>query len=386
MRVGIYGGTFNPPHIGHERSANAAASQLGLDLLVIVPVGVPPHKPLPPGTPSADVRLFLAHTAFNNIRKAVVSNVEVNNAEPSYSVETVSAIKAIYPDAELFLLLGTDMFLSLETWKDCESLIKMATPAVFSRNDDDIRRIKDHSQVIKKRYGVAVQTVINEVVSISSSELRDMLSNRKGTGYITDTNYSYIIKNRLYGAKPNWDWLRERAFAMLDPKRIPHVIGSEDEALRLAERWGVDIDDAREAAILHDITKRFGFEANMRILSDHDFKVGRLERGEEKLLHAKSGAVLAKAVFGVSDTVADAIMWHTTGRPQMTPLEKVIYLADYIEPTRDFLGVEDMRKLAYEDLDKAVIMGLEICVQDMQSRDIKPNRATFDALFDLGKR
>ena len=382
MKVGIFGGTFDPPHIGHVLSAMAAANQLDLDLVLIVPVGMPSHKALPEGSPSADVRLFMTLTAFWNVKKTIVSNIEINNPEPSYTVDTVSVIRDIYPDAELYLLVGTDMYLTLESWKDYEGLLNTVTPAVFSRSPDDHKKIKDYSRRIESRYGVKTETVINTVVQISSSELREMLPNRDGVRYIADTNYAYIIRNRLYEAKPSWEWLRERAHSMLSPQKVPHVIGCEYEALRLATHWNVDLDDAREAAILHDITKRFNVKENLRILEDRGVDVGKLGFAEEKLLHSKSGAALARDVFGISDRVADAIMWHTTGRAHMSALEKVIYLADYIEPTRDFQGVEELRKKAYDDLDGAMKLGLEISVADMQERGITPNRTTFDALSD----
>ena len=385
MRVGIYGGTFNPPHIGHVRAAEEAAHQLKLDLLVVVPVGVPPHKPLPPGSPCADIRLFMTHTAFSNIRNTIVSNIEATNPGPSYTIETVSVIRQIYPDAELFLLLGTDMYMILETWKNVENLLSIVTPAVFSRSQNDLMQIADQSVRIKELFGRDTVTVMNSVIPISSSGLREMLPNRGGVGYIKDTNYSYIMKNRLYGAKPDWNWLRKRAYSMLNPKRIQHVSACETAAVSLAERWGADLDDAREAAILHDITKRFGPELHLRVLEDHDVPIGKLQHAGEKLLHAKTGALLAKAVFGVSDAVAGAITWHTTGRAGMSLLEKVIYMADYIESTRDFPGIEALRRLAYKDLDYAMIKGLEMTIADVKARGIVPDSATVEALEFLRK-
>ena len=382
MKVGIFGGTFNPPHIGHVLSAMSAANQLNLDLMLIVPAGVPPHKPLPAGTPSADIRLFMTMTAFWNVDRTTVLNIEVKNPWPSYTVDTVTAIKEIYPNAELYLLVGTDMFLTLETWKDYKKLLGMVKPAVFFRDSDDRKRIKIHSAALKERYGVASKIVINTTVQISSSEIREMLTKREGVRYIADTNYSYIIKNKLYGAKPNWDWLRERAYSMLNPERIPHVAGCEEESLRLAERWGVPPDDAREAAILHDITKRLGSHENRRILEDRGIPVGDLGKFGEKLLHPKTGAALAKDIFGVSDEVADAIRWHTTGRAGMTILEKVMYIADYIEFTRDIPGLEELRRLAYENLDGAVKRGLEMTIEDVASRGITPDHTTIDALSE----
>ena len=383
MKVGIYGGTFNPPHIGHVRSAKAAVRQLGLDKLIVIPSGIPPHKPLPTDTPPNDARIHMTRIAFADVENAVVSEIEVNNPDVSYTIDTVAAIKKEYPDAELFLLVGTDMYLSLESWRDSENLLKSVTPAVFSRGSDDIMKIADYSLSIQKRWGVHTESVINNVVEISSSELRKMLPRRNGREYIADTNYSYIIKNRFYSSKPNWDWLREQAYSMLSPQRIPHVIGCEEEAVRLAKRWDVDLDDAREAAILHDITKKLSPDENFKILDEYGIHIGTPEKGEEKLLHSKTGALIAREEFGVSDAVADAIAWHTTGRPGMSGLEKVIYLADYIEPTRDFDGVDILRALAYESLDEAMKMGLELSVYDMKSRGIVPNRTTFDAMNAL---
>jgi nicotinate-nucleotide adenylyltransferase len=383
VRIGIYGGTFNPPHIGHVRSAKAAVRQLGLETLVVVPAGVPPHKPLPKDTPAGEARLKMTRAAFAEIECAEVSDIEVYNPEVSYTVDTIAAVKAKYPGAELFLLVGTDMYLSLELWRDIETIFKSVTPAVFSRGSDDIIKVTGYSRSIQKRYGVDTETVINNVIEISSSRLRRMLPGREGREYIADINYSFIIKNRLYGAKPDWDWLRAKAHEMLSPQRIAHVDGCEEEALRLARRWSVNQSDAREAAILHDITKKLSFDEHMKIAGEYGITVGKLENGEEKLLHSLTGAALARAEFGVSEAVAGAIRWHTTGRARMTELEKVIYLADYIEPTRDFKGVDILRALAYESLDEATKMGLEISVKDMKDRGIIPNRITYDAMNDL---
>ena len=90
------------------------------------------------------------------------------------------------------------------------------------------------------------------------------------------------------------------------------------------------------------------------------------EKKEEKLLHAKTGAAVARAVYGVSDEVYQAIFWHTTGKPGMTLLEKIMYLADYIEPTRDFCDLTELRRLAFEDLDRATLLGLTMAVRDLQ--------------------
>ena len=155
--------------------------------------------------------------------------------------------------------------------------------------------------------------------------------------------YSQIIRYRYYSAQPELSWLREKAYAWLKPKRIAHVAGCESEAVKLAMRWGEDPETAAEAGILHDITKKLNFEEQLILCGKYGIINDNLELGSPKLLHAKTGAALARDLFGVSDRVYNAIRWHTTGKPDMTLLEKIIYLADYIEPTRDFPGVEKLR-------------------------------------------
>ena len=383
MKIGIFGGTFNPPHIGHIKSAEKAAQALGLDRLIVIPAANPPHKQVQQGTPPAEMRYDMARLAFAGVREAYVSDIEIADRRLKYTVDTLRYIMHDFPGGKFYLLVGTDMYLSLESWKDAETLIKAVTPAVFSRNSSDNTLISEHASVLREKYGVETVIIENDAVDISSSQLREMLPDREGLRYIPDTIYAYIIKNRLYGAKPDWDWLRGRAYSMLDPARIPHVAGCEAEALLLAARWSVDADDAREAAILHDITKKLTPEENLKVLAEHEVGIKSFKPGEEKLLHSKTGAVLAENEFGVTKEVADAIMWHTTGRPGMSTLEKIIYLADYIEPTRDIEGVDDLRESAYCDLDGAVIMGLEMSISDMRERGIAPNRVTFDALSDL---
>ena len=357
MRIGIFGGTFNPPHIGHTEMTRSKAVELGLDLLIVVPTGMPPHKHLPPGTPSADMRLIMTQNGFSGAPHTLISDAEIFSNEPCYAIDTIKSVKSDYPGAELFLMVGTDMYTELDSWKDSKDLLKLVTPAELPR----------------------------DLINISSTRLRELLPERKGREYVADLNYSYIIKHRLYGAKPDWSWLRERAHSMLAPGRIPHVDACEKESLAMAERWGVSTDDAREAAILHDITKKLSFEEHLRVLDEHKVSIGKLGYHGEKLLHSITGALLARSMFGVSDDVVGAIRWHTTGREKMTTLEKVIYLVDYIEETRDFAGLDALREKAYEDIDDAMIMGLQMSIDDLLERGITPNDTTYKALNDLVK-
>lgn len=380
MKIGIFGGTFNPPHMGHVAAAREAAGALGLDKLLVIPDAQPPHKELAAGSPEDAERLELARAAFNGVKKCRVSDMELRRGGRSYTVDTVRRVREKYPGAKLFLLMGTDMLLCFEEWREFEEILRLVTLAVFARRDGERERIFRASENLRLRYGANVRTVELDEVEVSSTEIRELLPQRRGRELLPDPVYGEIVKKRLYGARPEFEWLREKAYAMLEPKRIAHVRGCEEEAARLALRWGADVEKAREAGILHDITKKEKLDEQLRLCAKYGILLDEMERSEGKLLHAKTGAGIAKYEFGCDDEVYGAIFWHTTGKEGMGLLEKVIYMADYIEPNRDFDGVEVLRHLAYEDLDRALELGFTMSIEDMRSRNIVPHARTLGAL------
>jgi nicotinate-nucleotide adenylyltransferase len=380
VKIGIYGGTFNPPHLGHVNGALTAAKKCKLDKLLIIPTSVPPHKEAAKLMASPDDRLRMCSLAMEDIPCAEVSDIEIKRGGKSFTVDTVSEILQLYPDSELYLFMGTDMATTFEKWRSYREIMEKCTLCAFSRHDGDRKEIEKSFSSYEEKYGAKTKILDTDIVDISSTSLRELFSKRDGNKYLPENVYSYIIEKRLYDAKPNFEWLREKAYSMLKPKRIPHVKGCEGEAARLAERWGDDIDDAREAAILHDITKKEDLAGQLILCSKYDIIVDNAEKESSALLHSKTGAAIAKYVFGCSERVVSAIKWHTTGRANMTLLEKIIYLADFIEPTRSFEGLDEVRKLAYIDLDRAMEKAYCLSLQDMKERGIEPHKNTIEAL------
>ena len=133
------------------------------------------------------------------------------------------------------------------------------------------------------------------------------------------------------------------------------------------------------AALLHDCTKKLDMERQLALCAQYHIRLDDLERHALKLLHAKTGAAIARDVFGVDDAVYWAIYWHTTGHADMTLLEKIIYLADYIEPSRDFPGVEDLRQAVHADLDGGLLKALNDSIQDMRQWGNPVHHNTLDA-------
>lgn len=386
MKIGIYGGTFNPPHLGHMAAAKTAAQVLGLDKLVLIPAATPPHKQLPEGSPTAEQRLDMVRLMADNLNMpgvAQVSDIELRREGKSYTSDTLTAMKALYPDAELWLLMGTDMFLTLQNWHEPERIMELAGICAFGRTEQDGEELfAPQRDYLQKTFNAKVTTItLPGLVDISSTQLREVLEAGQGEEFLCPAVYGYILMNGLYGTHADLKHLdlpelRACSYSMVRAKRIPHIMGTEEEAVRLAKRWGVDETMARRAAILHDCTKYLELDEQVALCAQYGVELDELERRAVKLLHSKTGACIAKHVFGEDEQVYQAIFWHTTGKADMSMAEKVIYLADYIEPTRDFDGVEPLRALAYEDIDKALLLGMEMTVEEMNQRGNPIHRNT----------
>lgn len=143
----------------------------------------------------------------------------------------------------------------------------------------------------------------------------------------------------------------------LDPPRFTHTLGVEEMAIRLAEKYGANIEQARIAALLHDCAKPLSRFHLLRRLRSSDIVVDETEESIEALLHAPVGAIIANEDFGITDqTILSAIRHHTIGSPEMNLLDKIIFLADYIEPARDCPGIDQVREKAFQDLDQALVL------------------------------
>ncbi len=379
MKIAIYGGTFNPPHRGHVESLQAVYEQAKPDRVLVIPASIPPHKELAAGSPDAEKRLELTRLAFKELPYAKVTDMELTRTGKSYTSDTVAELLRKYPDAELMLAMGTDMFLSFETWHEYRYLIDNVTMLVFARREGEDEKIFKYGEYLESKYGAKINYIMHDPLPISSSEIRRLLPRRLGRELLPGIVFARIVKNGDYAAKPDFPWLREQSYAYLSPKRIPHVQGCEWEAVRLAKRWGESEDDAAEAGILHDITKKLVLSEQLILSEKYGIINDTYETANVKLLHAKTGAALARDLFNISDRVYSAIRWHTTGKPDMTLLEKIIYMADYIEPNRDFPGVDKLRKLAYEDLDAAMALGLKMSLEDIRSYGAEPYEVTVSA-------
>ena len=267
MRIGVYGGAFNPPHLGHITAARAVSGLLKLDKLLVIPTGHPPHKTLPPGGPTPEQRLEMTRLAMEQAGlkdRIEVLDLEIRREGNSYTADTLARLKEQYPEDELWLLMGADMFLTLQSWRQPERILSLAGIAAFGRTEADTGELFDlQRDYLYRMYPQArlFTLSIPGVVDVSSTELRDRLAKGEGGALLAPAVYGYILRKKLYGTAEDLkrlplERLRPVALSCLDHRRIPHVLGTEQEAIHLAERWGADVDKARRAALLHDCTKK----------------------------------------------------------------------------------------------------------------------------------
>ena len=378
-RIGIYGGTFNPPHLGHMLAAAQAVNLLRLDRLLLIPDRIAPHKVLPEGSATPQQRLEMLQLAAAGIEKAEVSDMELRREGTSYTYLTILELKQRYPNAELVLIMGTDMFLSFDSWRETKIITDNAALGVLYRGEKGEKEAIDAKKAEMEAKGVTVKLIENEVTAISSTDLRRMLIFGCADPFLPEGVGDYIRENGLYGTGRNYRNLSEEELervvvSLLKPSRVAHVLGCRDTAVQLAKHWGADVTDAARAGLLHDITKAIDGPLQLTLCSEYGTMLSDFSRRYPKTLHALTGALVADRVFGEREAVVNAIRHHTTGKADMSLLEKIIYIADYIEPNRTLSGVDMLRHLAFTDLDAALKEGLQMTVSYLneQGSEVSP--------------
>ena len=370
MKIGIYGGTFNPIHTGHMHAAVQTIDTLGLDKLLMIPDRIAPHKQIPSGSPSPEQRLEMLRIAVEGYEKIQVSDMELKREGKSYTYLTVEALREEYPGAEIFLLMGTDMFLSFHTWMNPDRITTQATLAVMYRGEKGEEvKIEARKQEMEAA-GVRVALIKNDTINISSTQLRRLIAFRCAGEFLPAGVGDYIREKGLYDSAADWKNLPMEALEpivirLLNPNRVAHVLGCRDTAVELAKHWGAEVDDAARAGVLHDITKALDGPLQLTLCREYGTILDEFGYKYPKTLHALTGSLVAERIFGENEAVVSAICHHTTGKADMTLLEKIIYVADYMEPCRNFPGVEELRALAFSDITAALKLGLEMTLRHL---------------------
>ncbi len=345
MKYGIFGGAFDPPHVEHIEMARRACAELGLDRLYVVVTYIPPHKS--GATADFKHRLEMARIAFKDNPKVIVTDIEEHLSD-SYSTTVVAAIKECAPDAEWYFVMGGDSVEKMLTWHQPERLSSMVKFALIKRGgyatfDDSLRALE---RTIDLDY--VIMDYVGE--EVSSSVVQGELELYRASNSLTPSVVEYIKGNNLYARYTD---LVDRVRGALTPKTYAHVCRTALTALSYRSSLKLPFDKVFVAALLHDIAK----DSKDSYSSD-----------ASPVKHQFEGRAVAQRDYGIEDEdILKAIETHTTGEPDMSPLQKLVYLADMLEPARDFPAVDMLRQAVKEDFDGGFCLAVEHTLQYLRS-------------------
>lgn len=385
MRIGIFGGTFNPPHSGHKNLALELKEKAQLDKIIIIPTFTPPHKE-GKELASGEHRMSMCRMMFKEAFFEV-SDIEIKREGKSYTVDTLIALKAKYPKDELFLIIGSDMLLSFERWYRFRDILSMATLCVASRQDDvsyvDLMSYAEKTLGLSDDgEGIIVADI--EPCICSSTDVRKQLSLGLDAEFMTGKEiYDYARINLLYES-PYMEYkrlLREK----LDDYRLLHSLNVAESAAFLADMYGEDRDRAYFAGLLHDIMKNENDEEMLKCIAKGGIILSRTEKENPKLWHAIAGECYLRTELQIEDKeILSAVRYHTTGKAGMSTFDKIIYVADYISAERNYPDVETMRFLAIgKTLDEACMYSLQYTLKSLSEKKGIIHEDSLDFYNDL---
>ncbi|SDN71196.1 nicotinate-nucleotide adenylyltransferase [Acetanaerobacterium elongatum] len=383
-RIGIFGGTFNPIHEGHLHLIAGFYQQLGLSEVILIPDYTPPHK-VANDLADGEDRYNLCRIATHGIPYIRVSDYELRRQTKSYTVYTLEHFADLYPDDELCLLMGSDMFFTMETWHQAQRIFELATLCAGARNAGEYEKLLSHAQELRKK-GARAEVISLDALSVSSTEIRESIKagNHAPQG-LPDAVQKYIETVCLY-TEERPEVLRYKSLLadMLSPKRYYHSLCVAREATALAVIFGADAQKAYTAGLLHDIAKDMSTEQQLQMLAKFDIILSDAEERSKQLWHPIVGAVYVQHELSINDSeIINAIRYHTTARKGITLLEMIIYLADCISFDRDYPDAAILREKITHSLQDAMLSALSLTIQSLAKRDSLIHIDTIEAYNDL---
>ncbi len=386
MKIALFGGTFDPIHTAHLRMAGMLADALSLDTVLFMPTFVPPHKAKGKIAP-AEHRLKMCEIATAQDPRFVVSDLEIKRGGASFTIDTLRELKNLYPNADLYLFVGADMFMTLGTWYCAEEILGMVTVCTVPRDGVSATTLREHGEALGGKWYVAEQAVGD----ISSTEIRTRIANGQLLeGLVPETVITYITENRLY-TDNDADAQRQLELQLIEiirkresNYRFLHSLEVAKSAELLARRYGANVHKARVAGLLHDVMKDASGMEQLQILQDFGILLTDVEKNAPKLWHAMAGAAFTEHILGISDMdIVHAIRYHTTARAGMSLLEKVIFIADFISADRTYPDVDVMRERAEKSLEYAMQYALQYTIRELERKGAAVHPDTQAALREI---
>ena len=367
MKIGILGGTFDPVHKAHIEIAKLSYEKLGLDKVIFIPNGIPPHKNK--SSISKEDKLNMLNLAIKDYPYFSVDTFEIDKEGTSFLYLTLEYLNKKYPSADLYFIAGSDNLKTITTWKNPHIIFKLSN-IVFVKRPKYKLDLK-FANLLKEKYNGKISFIDFSGIDISSTTIREKFEKcEEVSEYLSYDVYSYIVKNSLYPFN-----LRKKIEKMLDEKRFIHSKNVAKESYNLACHYGENYEKAYYAGLLHDCAKKLDYDAQINIINKYnDYELMENELSYPKVIHALTGALIAKYEFGISDTgILNAIRYHTLGSVKMSTLDKIVYIADLISEDRIYKGVEILKDMAYNNIDKAILMSIENTLNYLDDKRIQPD-------------
>lgn len=446
MKIGVFGGTFDPFHLGHRSMVEAAMSQGGLDRLIVIPSARPPHKD-PAGVTPCSYRLAMAMEALADLPAVEVSDREARRPGPSYMVDTLLDLRKEYRDVDgvepdLWLIAGSDVLSDLPRWRSPDRILELAGLLVAARPGEDEPSVRSAAESLLARFpALRLSRFSIRPVFVSASDIRSRLAARGGSPFrphdrregdgvdigntgnagnarnpegarnsgvmddicvagLSEPVLAFIRRHALYYAdeplngldqalRNRIDELERKLAGLFRGGRLLHSLDTLRMALAL-DRAFPNPDRSRtalaEAAIVHDCAKHLAPREARRLARMHLPDLSDQVLADPDLLHAPLGAVVARTEFGLTDpAILRAVSLHTTGAAAMSDLELLVFLADKSEPSRQYPQAERIRRMALSDPRKAVRTCLEELVRHLGALGLPPHPDTLAGLEDLGR-
>lgn len=379
MKLGIYGGTFNPPHLGHLKAAGEFIKAAGLDRLLIMPSFLPPHKDCGAVADAAS-RLEMCRLNFSELRATEVSDFEVLKGGKSYTYVTLSELSS--SENELYFLLGTDMFLTLDEWKNPQTVFSLATIVLVRRESDAAlgSEIERKAEEYKSRFGARLLFIASDALVVSSTEVREMIESGESTeGILLPSVRKYADDNFLYKkqfSKSDLDTLRANVKSRLGEDRYTHTLGVEATAVQIADFC---LPAARSAiaaaALLHDIAKEMTDTELTEILKACPL-LAEEDMRSHKLYHAFAAPYIIKRDFPkfATEEILSAVFNHTSGSDGMSLFDEIIFVADYVEPNRKYRECIEARERLFSELcaassERSILALHEAALREIESTE-----------------
>ena len=374
-RIGIFSGSFDPIHLGHLQVARAALASLSLDQVLFAPIGKPLARLIHAG---AEDRARMIQVMIQGEPGLSFSDVDLA-MKPRYAVDTLTDLGLKYPGAAFTYIVGADKLPDIHRWKDAGRLFNLCSFAAYPRAGYDL----DQLAAALREQGAHVTLLPGEPLNLSSGRARALLRLLSDApGLLHPGVAEDIALHGLY--QPGYEHMVRQA---VSGPRFEHILGVRGTAVKLARRYGQSMQKAGVAAMLHDCAKNMELSRLQAIARKARLPVDGQAMNSNALLHGLVGAHIARMRYHISDVhILNAIAYHTTGRPGMNLLELCVFVADAMEPGRDYPGVELIRRQAGADIRLAALTSLLGTRKHVRAKGMADSALSNLAIKDLKRR